>query len=83
MNPAIEPVQNHCADCNALIGHAPLCKLATVEYKSAEMERYYKAWLSQGEHYRELCDRLRQQVVLWQGKHAMLRHENNRLRSKL
>lgn len=78
-----ESVQYRCADCGALTGHSPLCGIAPVEYKAKGMERYYKAWLSQGQYYRELCELLRQRVTLWQGKHAMLRHENNKLRKKL
>lgn len=30
-----------------------------------------------------LCDRLRKQIALWQGKFALVKNENNRLRIKI
>lgn len=44
---------------------------------------YYKKWLEErGQSVLERI-RLRDMVTLWQGKHAMLRQENNKLRAKL
>lgn len=66
-------------ECGAYGGHHPLCPLAPPEYKEAQLTRYMVA-LNQGlERYRLMAER----VTLWQGKHALLRHENNRLRKKL
>lgn len=83
MNSTAESVQNRCSDCGALSGHHPLCKLAPVEFKAAECERYYRAWLDNDKAFRSILARCKKDIAFWQGKHAMLRHENNRLRNKI
>ncbi len=69
-------------ECGAYDGHAPRCPLASVEYKAAEMLRYYEAWLKQHGEILQLRERLKREVTFWQGKHALLRHENNKLRRR-
>lgn len=68
-----------CPECNALKGHSITCSLQSVEEKAAQTMIYYNAWL----HAQVVSQRLKAQVTFWQGKHAMLRHENNKLRKRL
>lgn len=63
--------------------HIPGCPLAPLEYKAEMMLVYYKKWLEERAVSMHERQRLRDLATLWQGKHAMLRHENNRLRRKL
>lgn len=81
----IEAIRERCPDpkCGAYTGHSPFCSLATAEYKAEQMVQYYSAWLRDVSHYREKAERLREQVTLWQGKFAILKHENNQLRKKI
>lgn len=74
---------DRCPECDALKGHGVKCSRMTTEEKAAMAMQYYDSWMKTHDHYRELCKRLREQVTLWQGKHALLRHENNQLRRKL
>ena len=68
-----------CSECRAMNGHHPLCELASVEYKAARLAAIYQTMLK----LLRQRERLQQLVNLWQGKHALLRHENNKLRRKL
>lgn len=72
-----------CPECQALSGHCITCSLQTVEEKAAQAMQYYNAWLRDREQYSKLCLRYREQITLWQGKHALLRRENNALRRKI
>ena len=65
--------------CGALHGHHPLCPRGSAEEKLLQLERYFKRYTKQ----RGKLDDMHDLVTLWQGKHAMLRHENNALRRKL
>jgi len=73
-----------CPECNALNGdHHPRCSLMDGEAAKRELLHYYEAWLKVETQRRESARRYREQVTLWQGKHELLRHENNALRRKL
>jgi len=72
-----------CPECNALTGHCITCSRQTVEEKAAQATRYYDAWVRDCAHYLALLERQRKQITFWQGKHAMLKRENNALRKKL
>jgi hypothetical protein len=66
-------------ECGARGGHHPLCPLSPAEYKARQLEWYYR-------HVLEQCvtiGRLRRLVTEWQGKHAILKAENNKLRKRL
>lgn len=77
-----EPVR--CPECAACNGkHVLACSQQTFEEMRAKVVHYHAAWLEQMKR-NGLCGiRLRKEVTLWQGKHALLRHENNNLRKKL
>lgn len=77
-----EPVR--CPECEAYGGrHCFNCSLQTVEQEIAWGPHYHARWTEQIKLNGEYGIRLRKEVTLWQGKHALLRHENNKLRSKL
>lgn len=44
---------------------------------------YYEAWKRDHDWNCKLRARMRNDETLWQGKHAILRHENNQLRKKI
>lgn len=80
--PTPEPVR--CPECTAYNGkHCFDCSLQTVEEKIAWGPYYHDAWLDQQRRDSDYGTRLRALVTLWQGKHALLRHENNKLRKKV
>jgi hypothetical protein len=66
-------------ECGARGGHHPLCPIAPVEYKAGKLEWYYRRVLEQC----VTIERLRRLVTEWQGKYAMLKAENNKLRARL
>ena len=66
-----------CAKCGMLPhAHHPLCEAGTLEYKAWYLGRLYPLL----EKVMKQRDRLLEQATLWQGKHAILKHENNKLR---
>lgn len=78
--------RTRCTDptCGAYDGHhGPLCKLAPLEYKAAQLESYYHCWREEHKRYHTLYDRHKKDVTFWQGKFSMVKQENNALRAKL
>lgn len=55
----------------------------TLEEKAEQTMRYYNAWRKKCDEQHEIQIKWQQYAVLWQGKHAILRHENNKLRRAL
>jgi hypothetical protein len=79
--PELQEQRAPCPDkgCGARFGHSLICRLASVEERAAQRDTAVQGWhksISEAE-------RLRQQVVFWQGKFAMVKHENNKLRRKV
>ena len=69
-----------CEECGASGGHSPFCEKQTVDQIKSQLKRYYTAWLDRQNNARASRDRLLHEIVFWQGKCAMLKHENNQLR---
>lgn len=65
--------------CGARFGHSLVCRLASVEERAEQRDVAVQGW--------HTCiakaERLLHQVTFWQGKHAILRLENNKLRRKV
>lgn len=73
-----------CAECGAYQGHHFItCSLQPIEQKASEAVRYYEAWLKKNNEHHAIYMKFQQQAVYWQGKHAILRHENNKLRKAM
>lgn len=70
--------------CGAFDGHhGPHCEMAPDEWKLRWLPVYLRNRdKAIGELYRTQ-DHLRALVTLWQGKYALVKHENNQLRRKL
>lgn len=71
-----------CDTCGALKDHAPNCKEMTPDDIAQQASQYYAAWLREHELRMKQGDRLRDLVTFWQGKFAIMKLENNRLRRK-
>lgn len=69
-----------CPECGAYKGHGIEC--SRQDWKETAL-RYYNIWLSGELRDRVMRARLVAQVVFWQGKFTIVRHENNMLRKKL
>lgn len=83
-NTDVSPERVRCPECGTGSGlHCSECSLQTVEQKIAWGPYFYALWREQMKRNAESQIRLLRLVTLWQGKHAMLRHENNKLRKKL
>lgn len=59
------------------------CSRMSREFLETQLMVYYQSWLQEHEANTKLRTRLHYDETFWQGKHAMLRHENNKLRRKL
>lgn len=77
-----QPVVSGCPACGALKSHSVKCPLLTDAQKAEFLDEYYQAWLGETRSHELTRKRLTEMVTLWQGKHALLRHENNKLRRK-
>lgn len=73
---------DRCPECG-LFGHDPFCSLQTLEYKAAQVEVYYNAWVQGQQSSKKLWDHNTKQIRELQGRCAILRNENNKLRRKL
>lgn len=75
---------NNCPVCNVLRGrpHQHFCTEQSPVERIAAQVYVIESYTRRIERLEQLCRRLREQVTLWQGKHAIVRHENNRLRRK-
>lgn len=71
--PNIAPYHRHNAGCAAM----------TLEEALVSSKYWAKQWIDTHNYYSELTKRMREQAVLWQGKRAIVRHENNKLRRAL
>lgn len=60
-------------------GHTPECPLAPPEYKAEQLLRFVRIC----HEYRQTLRCYRTEIALWQGKFAVLKHENNALRRRL
>lgn len=72
-----------CPRCGGYADHATECTLQTVEQKAAMMMTYYEMYRKKCDAYHAFQIKWQQWGVMWQGKHAILRHENNKLRRAL
>jgi hypothetical protein len=74
-----------CPECGTYDAshHIPTCSLQTVEQKAALMMLYYQEWILTHERWMKNSRRLREMLTFWQGKHAILKQENNALRKKI
>lgn len=81
-DPTPEPTR--CPECTAYHGYHVLdCSQQTYDEMRAQVREYHAAWLREHQSRNVERNRLKEQVTLWQGKHALLRHENNKLRKKI
>lgn len=72
-----------CPECGAYQGHSPRCSLIDFEEAKVQLSRYFGYFLNFEVRLREVANRLDKEVTNWQGRHAILRQENNALRRKL
>lgn len=70
------PMQFKCLECGGLSGHRLDCSSATKE----QLYRIVKNAQAAEEQARKRADRYWQMLQQYQGKLAVLRHENNKLR---
>lgn len=70
-HPLIAPQHRHKIDCSAV----------SLEELRAIAQHWEKQWIDSYNHYQKLVKRFADQTVFWQGKHAIVRHENNKLRA--
>lgn len=73
------PYSGHCPECDHYNSHTVECSLAPHVYR-LELIKDLKARMM---WYHDRAQEFGRDATFWQGKHAMLRHENNRLRKKL
>lgn len=72
-----------CDECGAFHGmHALACSRQTYEQMQQQVLDHHSSWQAEHQRYNTLHARLKQHVTLWQGKCAILRHENNKLRDR-
>lgn len=72
-----------CPECGAFKGHAPDCSSTSREDLAQAYRDTQKMWREENSRFiKRICD-LQTMVTLWQGKHAIVRHENNKLRAKV
>ena len=78
-------VQVPCPDpnCGATGGHYLRCSLAPLEVRLANFEQFTERQTRLIHDLRALLQRHRELAVLWHGKFALVKHENNCLRKKL
>lgn len=78
--------EDKCPECGGLRGgHANRrCSLMTLEYAQQEIINVEQRWIRLGidahRQYQKSFDRLKKQIIMLQGKVAILKHENNKLR---
>lgn len=72
-----------CPKCGAYTGHGVECTGMTVEEKAEKMMHYYEAWRKKCNEHHDIQVKWQTYAVMWQGKCAMLRQENNKLRRAL
>ncbi len=63
--------------------HSVMCSTISHEERLAKMRANNQAYYEQRQRDENYRRELIKQVTFWQGKCAILRHENNKLRSKL
>lgn len=71
--------EGFCDSCGSRGRHSFDCKHITWDGLLEEVKNYHEAW----EREQRFSDGYRRQVVEWQGKYSMVKHENNKLRKKL
>lgn len=76
--------QDRCPECLAYGGfHTWLCRSIPYDQKVAHLEWYANTFLNGQERYRKAMLARKDMIAALQGKCAVLKHENNRLRRKL
>jgi len=76
-------VDTTCDECGAHESHSVFCSRQSRAELLLQLKTYYDAWANHHAKNEIVIKRYRAEIVHWQGKHAMLRHENNKLRKKL
>jgi hypothetical protein len=77
-----------CTECGAYQPHhSPLCSQQTPEQWMNTAHVYYRAWLGRADETNKRLqeaavhhERVKAQATFWQGKYAMVKQENNKLR---
>lgn len=86
---AVEEDSGKCPECGGLNGgHGNrFCSRMTLAYAQQEIINTEQKWIAvnamSGGNYQRMRDRLKKLITFWCGKAAMLKEENNKLRSKL
>lgn len=70
------PFDGHCPECGDFHHHTPECLLCPDYFRPVPVRRL----MDRSKMYRDLYLEYRREVTFWQGKHAMVVHENNKLR---
>lgn len=65
--------------CGAYDGHSPLCPRGSAEQKTRQLSSY----VARNRKLAEMWVRARDNALMWHGKWAIVKLENNRLRQKL
>lgn len=73
------PYSGHCPECGHLRSHTIECSEAPHSYRMHLIENLQTRMRSMKSYALDM----KKEVTFWQGKHAMLRHENNQMRKKL
>jgi len=73
----------HAKNAMPLLDMRHFAQIRPLRKRPQSPKPYYRAWLADSAHYQKQRKRLSNLITLWQAKHAMLRHENNKLRRKL
>jgi len=71
------PYVGSCPECGRSRSHSIECSLASHAYRMELLKclRERMSW------YRDHAEGFARDVLFWQGRHSMLRHENNKLRA--
>lgn len=75
--------EKKCPACGGYVVHRLNCPAMTEAGVREQLMQYYNSWLKHQKEAQAQWERYRRELVLWQGKHAILRRENNKLRHQL
>lgn len=70
-------------EAHGIVTGGKVCPKQSIEYLWRTAQAYYDAWLDERRQHIFTRKRLTDYATTIQGKHAILRHENNKLRRKL
>lgn len=72
-----------CPHCRSLYGHSHDCESGTIEARIERWKRWGEYFIGKSDRLERVIKRQNELAQMWQGKYAIVKHENNKLRQRL